>query len=148
MNYKKLRYYYNKILLIILWIVLLKILVIILLIIQLKIILITLIMLLKILKRYYFYYYVNDGDDYYYSYSNFHSVVSQNIIKKVSGQKFVYKFVSQPDPSLPDGIRNGDEGQRRDNTDPNSQSKGLGGMPSTCPSKGLPQVNFCRIWTH
>ncbi|KAM7405353.1 hypothetical protein PAMP_012621 [Pampus punctatissimus] len=63
----------------------------------------------------------------------------ENIIKKVNGQKFVYKFVSQPDPSLPDGIRNGDEVQRRDNTDPNGQSKGLGGVASTCPSKGLPQ---------
>ncbi|KAM9350689.1 ETS domain-containing protein Elk-1 isoform 2-T2 [Symphorus nematophorus] len=63
----------------------------------------------------------------------------KNIIKKVSGQKFVYKFVSQPDPSLPDGVRNGEEGQRRDGVDPNSQSKGLGGVASTCPSKGLPQ---------
>ncbi|XP_070767080.1 ETS domain-containing protein Elk-1 isoform X1 [Enoplosus armatus] len=61
----------------------------------------------------------------------------KNIIKKVSGQKFVYKFVSQPDPSLPEGARNGEEGLRRD-TDPN-QSKGLGGVTSTCPSKGLPQ---------
>ncbi|KAM7411133.1 hypothetical protein PAMA_021220 [Pampus argenteus] len=63
----------------------------------------------------------------------------KNIIKKVNGQKFVYKFVSQPDPSLPDGIRNGEEVQRRDNTDPNGQSKGLGGVASTCQSKGLPQ---------
>ncbi|XP_029283594.1 ETS domain-containing protein Elk-3, partial [Cottoperca gobio] len=63
----------------------------------------------------------------------------KNIIKKVSGQKFVYKFVSQPDPSLPEGLRNGEEGQRLDTTDPNSQSKGLGGVTSTCPSKGLPQ---------
>ncbi|XP_023281777.1 ETS domain-containing protein Elk-1-like [Seriola lalandi dorsalis] len=63
----------------------------------------------------------------------------KNIIKKVSGQKFVYKFVSQPDPSLPEGIRNGEESQRRDSTDPNSQSKGLGGVASTCQSKGLPQ---------
>uniref|UniRef100_UPI0037E92DE7 ETS domain-containing protein Elk-1 n=1 Tax=Semicossyphus pulcher TaxID=241346 RepID=UPI0037E92DE7 len=63
----------------------------------------------------------------------------KNIIKKVSGQKFVYKFVSQPDPSLPEGVRNGDENQRRDNTDPNSQSKVLGGVVSSCPSKGLPQ---------
>ncbi|XP_040007740.1 LOW QUALITY PROTEIN: ETS domain-containing protein Elk-1 [Xiphias gladius] len=63
----------------------------------------------------------------------------KNIIKKVSGQKFVYKFVSQPDPSLPEGVRNGEEGQRRDNADPNSQSKGFGGVAATCPSKGLPQ---------
>ncbi len=71
------------------------------------------------------------------------SVFCQNIIKKVSGQKFVYKFVSQPDPSLPDGVRNGEEGQRRDSADPNSQSKGLGGVASACPSKGLPQVYLC-----
>ncbi|XP_045912318.1 ETS domain-containing protein Elk-1 isoform X1 [Micropterus dolomieu] len=63
----------------------------------------------------------------------------KNIIKKVSGQKFVYKFVGQPDPSLPEGPRNGEEGQRRDNADPNGQSKGQGGVASTCPSKGLPQ---------
>nr|XP_020470629.1 ETS domain-containing protein Elk-1 isoform X2 [Monopterus albus] len=62
----------------------------------------------------------------------------KNIIKKVSGQKFVYKFVSQADPSLPEGVRNGEEGQRRD-LDPNSQSKGLGGMSPTCTSKGVPQ---------
>ncbi|XP_076596664.1 ETS domain-containing protein Elk-1 [Chaetodon auriga] len=63
----------------------------------------------------------------------------KNIIKKVSGQKFVYKFVSQPDPSLPEGVRNGEEGQRRENADQNGQSKGLGGVTSSCPSKGLPQ---------
>ncbi|KAK1898960.1 ETS domain containing protein Elk-1 [Dissostichus eleginoides] len=63
----------------------------------------------------------------------------KNIIKKVSGQKFVYKFVSQPDPSLAEGLRNGEEGQRRDISDPNGQSTGLGGETSTCPSKGLPQ---------
>ncbi|KAK2850928.1 hypothetical protein Q5P01_007204 [Channa striata] len=63
----------------------------------------------------------------------------KNIIKKVSGQKFVYKFVSQADPSLAEGVRNGEDGQRRDNLDPNSQSKGIGAISSTCPSKGLPQ---------
>lgn len=63
----------------------------------------------------------------------------KNIIKKVSGQKFVYKFVSQPDPSLAEGLRNGEEGQRRDISDPNSQSIDLEGGTSTCPSKSLPQ---------
>ncbi|XP_047186994.1 ETS domain-containing protein Elk-1 isoform X2 [Scophthalmus maximus] len=63
----------------------------------------------------------------------------KNIIKKVSGQKFVYRFVSQPDPSLPEGVRNGEEGIRRDDTDPTNQSRGLGGVTSPCPSKGLPQ---------
>lgn len=63
----------------------------------------------------------------------------KNIIKKVSGQKFVYKFVSQPDPSLPDGVRSTEDGQRRDISDSNNQLKGLGGVTSTCPTKGLPQ---------
>ncbi|XP_034392258.1 ETS domain-containing protein Elk-3 [Cyclopterus lumpus] len=63
----------------------------------------------------------------------------KNIIKKVSGQKFVYRFVSQPDAPLANGIRNGDEGQRRDAADPNCQSQSLGGVASTCLSKGLPQ---------
>lgn len=63
----------------------------------------------------------------------------KNIIKKVSGQKFVYKFVSQPDPSLPDGIRGAEEGQKKDACDPNNQLKGLGGGASACQSKGLLQ---------
>uniref|UniRef100_A0A8C2WG05 ETS transcription factor ELK1 n=1 Tax=Cyclopterus lumpus TaxID=8103 RepID=A0A8C2WG05_CYCLU len=50
----------------------------------------------------------------------------KNIIKKVSGQKFVYRFVSQPDAP-------------RDAADPNCQSQSLGGVASTCLSKGLPQ---------
>ncbi|XP_061745806.1 ETS domain-containing protein Elk-1 isoform X3 [Nerophis ophidion] len=61
----------------------------------------------------------------------------KNIIKKVSGQKFVYKFVSQPDPSLPDGTRTPEEGQRRDNVDGNGQSKGGGAL--SCQSKGIAQ---------
>ncbi|XP_028307980.1 ETS domain-containing protein Elk-1-like [Gouania willdenowi] len=63
----------------------------------------------------------------------------KNIIKKVSGQKFVYRFVSQPDASLPDGQRSYDDAQRRDLTDSNSQSKGLGVLTSNCPTKGLTQ---------
>ncbi|XP_017259956.2 ETS domain-containing protein Elk-1, partial [Kryptolebias marmoratus] len=63
----------------------------------------------------------------------------KNIIKKVSGQKFVYKFVSQPDPSLSDGIRSPEDGQRKDFSDPNTQLKGLGGVASSCQSKGLLQ---------
>ncbi|XP_051914301.1 ETS domain-containing protein Elk-3 isoform X2 [Hippocampus zosterae] len=57
----------------------------------------------------------------------------KNIIKKVSGQKFVYRFVSQPDPSLPEGTHNPEEGQRRDIPDANSQSK------SCPPSKNVAQ---------
>ncbi|XP_037541008.1 ETS domain-containing protein Elk-1 [Nematolebias whitei] len=63
----------------------------------------------------------------------------KNIIKKVSGQKFVYKFVSQPDPSLPDGVRSLEDGQRKDISDPSNQLKGLGAVASTCQSKGVPQ---------
>ncbi|KAF6739816.1 ETS domain-containing protein Elk-1 [Oryzias melastigma] len=63
----------------------------------------------------------------------------KNIIKKVSGQKFVYKFVSQPDPSQPDGLRCSDINQGRDAVDPGSQLKGPGGGAPPCPSKGLPQ---------
>ncbi|XP_062247449.1 ETS domain-containing protein Elk-1 [Platichthys flesus] len=63
----------------------------------------------------------------------------KNIIKKVSGQKFVYRFVSQLDPSLPEGVPNGEDSQRRENADPTNQSKDLGGVASTCPSKGFPQ---------
>ncbi|XP_078806138.1 ETS domain-containing protein Elk-1 isoform X2 [Oryzias latipes] len=63
----------------------------------------------------------------------------KNIIKKVSGQKFVYKFVSQPDPSQPEGLRCSDINQRRDPVDPSGQFKGTGGGASACPSKGLAQ---------
>uniref|UniRef100_A0A8C6TEK2 ETS transcription factor ELK1 n=1 Tax=Neogobius melanostomus TaxID=47308 RepID=A0A8C6TEK2_9GOBI len=62
----------------------------------------------------------------------------KNIIKKVSGQKFVYKFVSQIDPSTNDSSRTGVE-EKQDNADPNGQSKGLAGATATCQSKGLPQ---------
>lgn len=64
----------------------------------------------------------------------------QNIIKKVSGQKFVYKFVSQPDPSMPDGTRSAEEAQKKDPADLSSQPKGPGGVSSGCQSKGLLQV--------
>lgn len=68
------------------------------------------------------------------------SLPPQNIIKKVSGQKFVYKFVSQPDASLPEGARGADDGLRRDGADPGTgQSNTLGGGGSTCSPKSLPQ---------
>ena len=60
----------------------------------------------------------------------------------MSGQKFVYKFVSQPDPSLPEGARSGELGLRRDNADPGSHSTGAGGVASSCQSKGLQQVRL------
>ncbi|XP_038154321.1 ETS domain-containing protein Elk-1 [Cyprinodon tularosa] len=63
----------------------------------------------------------------------------KNIIKKVSGQKFVYKFVSQPDPSMPDGTRSAEDAQKKDPADLSSQPKGPGGVSSGCQSKGLLQ---------
>ncbi|XP_058499246.1 ETS domain-containing protein Elk-1 isoform X2 [Solea solea] len=59
----------------------------------------------------------------------------KNIIKKVSGQNFVYKFVSQPDPSLPEET----EALKNDNVDAGNQSKCPGGVSPACPSKTLPQ---------
>uniref|UniRef100_A0A3B5MN54 Uncharacterized protein n=1 Tax=Xiphophorus couchianus TaxID=32473 RepID=A0A3B5MN54_9TELE len=56
--------------------------------------------------------------------------VALNIIKKVSGQKFVYKFVSQPDPAPADGPRGAEEVPKKDACDPISQLKGLGGVAS------------------
>lgn len=69
---------------------------------------------------------------------------SQNIIKKVSGQKFVYKFVGQPDSSLCEGPRSDEEVLRRDGANPSSQAKAPGAPPSACPSKGLAQVRPLR----
>lgn len=66
----------------------------------------------------------------------------QNIIKKVSGQKFVYKFVSQPDPSVAEGARSDEEVLRRDGANPNSQSKSQGALTSACPTKSLAQVRY------
>ncbi|KAG7521444.1 ETS domain-containing protein Elk-3-like [Solea senegalensis] len=59
----------------------------------------------------------------------------KNIIKKVSGQNFVYKFVSQPDPSLPEET----DAPKNDNVDAGNQSKCPGGVSPACPSKTLPQ---------
>ncbi|PWA15256.1 hypothetical protein CCH79_00020964, partial [Gambusia affinis] len=64
----------------------------------------------------------------------------KNIIKKVSGQKFVYKFVSQPDPAAPDGPRGAEEVPKKDACDPIGQLKGVGGVASVCQSKGSAQV--------
>ncbi|XP_030640418.1 ETS domain-containing protein Elk-3 isoform X2 [Chanos chanos] len=62
----------------------------------------------------------------------------KNIIKKVSGQKFVYKFVSFPDPSLADGVRGPEDSLRSsEKTDVMIQPKPLGGATSTCLNKNL-----------
>lgn len=64
----------------------------------------------------------------------------QNIIKKVSGQKFVYKFVSQPDLAVAEGARSEEESLRRDGANPTSLSKTVGALTSACPTKSLAQV--------
>lgn len=65
---------------------------------------------------------------------------SQNIIKKVSGQKFVYKFVSQPEASVSEGARSDEEVLRREGADPGGRAKAPGALASACPSKSLAQV--------
>ncbi|XP_035593962.1 ETS domain-containing protein Elk-1 isoform X1 [Oncorhynchus keta] len=61
----------------------------------------------------------------------------KNIIKKVSGQKFVYKFVAHPDPSSVDCVRGGEDSQQQENLDAAGQTKSPGGGSSNCPSKNL-----------
>uniref|UniRef100_A0A087X8M9 ETS transcription factor ELK1 n=1 Tax=Poecilia formosa TaxID=48698 RepID=A0A087X8M9_POEFO len=63
----------------------------------------------------------------------------KNIIKKVSGQKFVYKFVSQPDPVLADGPHGAEDVPKKDTCDPIGQLKGQGGVASVFQSKGSAQ---------
>ncbi|XP_023691612.2 ETS domain-containing protein Elk-1 isoform X2 [Paramormyrops kingsleyae] len=62
----------------------------------------------------------------------------KNIIKKVSGQKFVYKFVTYPDPTAAEGLRVGEESQRRESqTDAVGLPKAPGGNAPPCLSKSL-----------
>ncbi|XP_077080164.1 ETS domain-containing protein Elk-1 [Siphateles boraxobius] len=66
----------------------------------------------------------------------------KNIIKKVSGQKFVYKFVTYPDPNSADGLRGPEDSQRAtagEKLEPSLQTKPLGAANSTSPclSKSL-----------
>ncbi|XP_034151809.1 ETS domain-containing protein Elk-1 isoform X2 [Esox lucius] len=61
----------------------------------------------------------------------------KNIIKKVSGQKFVYKFVAHPDPLAVDGVRGGEDGQQHENADTAGQTRSPGGGSSNCSSKNL-----------
>ncbi|KAK3540048.1 hypothetical protein QTP70_023812, partial [Hemibagrus guttatus] len=54
----------------------------------------------------------------------------KNIIKKVSGQKFVYKFVTFPDPNSADSLRSPEDTQRLiggEKTEASVQSKAAGG---------------------
>lgn len=67
----------------------------------------------------------------------------KNIIKKVSGQKFVYKFVSQVDPSTNDSSRTIVE-EKQDNSDPNNQSKGLVGLQQRSSIPPMSQKNSSR----
>ncbi|XP_035377753.1 ETS domain-containing protein Elk-1 isoform X2 [Electrophorus electricus] len=64
----------------------------------------------------------------------------KNIIKKVSGQKFVYKFVTFPDPNSADGMRGPEEGHRSssgEKADVSIQPKPVGGRGAACLSKSL-----------
>ncbi|KAK7136255.1 hypothetical protein R3I94_014791 [Phoxinus phoxinus] len=66
----------------------------------------------------------------------------KNIIKKVSGQKFVYKFVTYPDPNSADGLRGPEDSQRAtagEKLELSTQTKPLGSANSTSPclSKSL-----------
>ncbi|GAA6071444.1 ETS domain-containing protein Elk-1 [Tachysurus ichikawai] len=61
----------------------------------------------------------------------------KNIIKKVSGQKFVYKFVTFPDPNSVDGHRSPEDAQRLiggEKTEASVQSKAAGGAGVTVAS--------------
>lgn len=66
----------------------------------------------------------------------------QNIIKKVSGQKFVYKFVTFPDPNSADGLKGPEDSQRAsagEKLELSIQTKPVGGANTTnpCLSKSL-----------
>ncbi|XP_056121267.1 ETS domain-containing protein Elk-1 [Rhinichthys klamathensis goyatoka] len=66
----------------------------------------------------------------------------KNIIKKVSGQKFVYKFVTYPDPTSADGLRGPEDSQRTtagEKLELSNQTKLQGAANSTSPclSKSL-----------
>ncbi|KAI1892982.1 hypothetical protein AGOR_G00139100 [Albula goreensis] len=62
----------------------------------------------------------------------------KNIIKKVSGQKFVYKFVTYPDPTAADGVRTGEESQRQESqTADVNLNKSTGGATAASLSKTL-----------
>ncbi|KAL4646292.1 ETS domain-containing protein Elk-1 isoform X1 [Arapaima gigas] len=62
----------------------------------------------------------------------------KNIIKKVSGQKFVYKFVTYPDPATMEGARVMEESQRREGAvDTLPLPKVPGGGSSPCLAKSL-----------
>lgn len=61
----------------------------------------------------------------------------QNIIKKVSGQKFVYKFVTFPDPNSADGLRSPEDAQRLiggEKAEASVQSKAAGGTSAAVAS--------------
>ncbi|XP_048065245.1 ETS domain-containing protein Elk-1 isoform X2 [Megalobrama amblycephala] len=66
----------------------------------------------------------------------------KNIIKKVSGQKFVYKFVTFPDPNSADGLRSPEDSQRAtagEKLESSIQTKPIGAAntTNTCLSKSL-----------
>ncbi|XP_051525923.1 ETS domain-containing protein Elk-1-like isoform X2 [Myxocyprinus asiaticus] len=67
----------------------------------------------------------------------------KNIIKKVSGQKFVYKFVTFPDPNSAEGLKGPEDAQKAsagDKLELSIQTKSVGGTnttTTTCLSKSL-----------
>ncbi|XP_051509467.1 ETS domain-containing protein Elk-1-like isoform X2 [Myxocyprinus asiaticus] len=66
----------------------------------------------------------------------------KNIIKKVSGQKFVYKFVTFPDPNSADGLKGTEDAQKAtagDKLELSIQTKSVDGTntTTTCLSKNL-----------
>lgn len=66
----------------------------------------------------------------------------KNIIKKVSGQKFVYKFVTYPDPNSADGLKGPEDSQRAstgEKLELSIQTKPMGGATAAnqCLSKSL-----------
>ncbi|KAL1021638.1 hypothetical protein UPYG_G00015940 [Umbra pygmaea] len=64
----------------------------------------------------------------------------KNIIKKVSGQKFVYKFVAHPDPLAVDSVRGSEEAPHQEDTDAAGQTSSPGGGSSNCSFKNS-QIN-------
>ncbi len=74
-------------------------------------------------------------------------ILPQNIIKKVSGQKFVYKFVTFPDPNSADGLKGPEDSQRAnmgEKLELSVQSKSNTGANTTnpCLSKSLQVQRF------
>lgn len=80
-------------------------------------------------------------------------ILPQNIIKKVSGQKFVYKFVTFPDPNSADGLKGPEDSQRAttgEKLELSIQTKSNTGANTTnpCLSKSLQVQRFSPSSVH